>query len=145
MKYFSIGELCRSNVADLKGIPNHPNTFQKMNMEKLIDRVLDPIRSLYGKPIYVNSGFRCAKLNEVIGGAKNSDHLRGMAADITTGNPKENKTLWNVILFLYQEGDIEFRQLINEKPIYHQGIGDCPSWIHVSYNEDDNKCQILTL
>lgn len=140
MKYFSIGELCRSNVADLKGIPNHPNTYQKMNLEKLINRVLDPIRSLYGKPIYVNSGFRCGTLNELVGGAKNSDHLYGRAADITTGNLEENKKLWNVILFLFQEGDIEFRQLINEKPVRGN-----PSWIHISYNEDDNKCQILTL
>ena len=80
MRYFSIGELCRSNVADLKGIPNHANTYQRMNLEKLIVRVLDPIRSLYGKPIYVNSGFRSEKLNELVGGAKNSSHLQGKAA-----------------------------------------------------------------
>lgn len=140
MKYFSIGELCRSNVADLKGIPNHPNTFQKMNMEKLIDRVLDPIRSLYGKPIYVNSGFRCEALNKLVGGAKKSSHLEGKAADITTGNPKENKKLWDVITFLHQEGDIEYDQLISEKP-----INGNPSWIHISYNEDNNRNQMFTL
>ena len=145
MRYFSIGELCRSNVADLKGIPNHANTYQKMNLEKLILRVLDPIRSLYGKPIYVNSGFRCEKLNELVGGAKNSSHLQGKAADITAGNPKENKKLWDVIMFLFQEGDIEFDQLINEKPVYVKDVGDCPSWIHISYNEDNNRGQILTI
>lgn len=145
MKYFSIGELCRSNVADLKGIPNHPNTAQKMNLEKLVDRVLDPIRSLYGKPVYVNSGFRSESLNKAVGGAKNSSHLYGRAADITAGNPQENKKLWDVIMFLYQEGDIEFDQLINEKPIYVDGVGDCPSWIHVSYNEDNNRSQIFTI
>ena len=140
MRYFSIGELCQSNVADLKGIPNHANTYQRMNLEKLILRVLDPIRSLYGKPIYVNSGFRCEKLNEMVGGAKNSSHLQGKAADITAGNPKENKKLWDVIMFLFQEGDIEFDQLINEKPINGE-----PSWIHISYNEDNNRCQVLTI
>ena len=140
MRYFSIGELCQSNVADLKGIPNHANTYQRMNLEKLILRVLDPIRSLYGKPIYVNSGFRSEKLNELVGGAKNSQHLQGKAADITAGNPKENKKLWDVIMFLFQEGDIEFDQLINEKPINGE-----PSWIHISYNEDNNRCQVLTI
>ena len=140
MRYFSIGELCQSNVADLKGIPNHANTYQRMNLEKLILRVLDPIRSLYGKPIYVNSGFRSKKLNELVGGAKNSQHLQGKAADITAGNPKENKKLWDVIMFLFQEGDIEFDQLINEKPINGE-----PSWIHISYNEDNNRCQVLTI
>lgn len=145
MKYFSIGELCRSNVADLKGIPNHPNVAQKLNMEKLIDRVLDPIRSLYGKPIYVNSGFRSESLNKAVGGAKNSQHMKGQAADITAGNPRDNKTLWEIIKFLEQEGDIEYDQCINEKPIFVKGIGECPSWIHISYNEDNNRGQVLTL
>ena len=140
MRYFSIGELCQSNVADLKGIPNHANTYQRMNLEKLILRVLDPIRSLYGKPIYVNSGFRSEKLNELVGGAKNSQHLQGKAADITAGNPKENKKLWDVIMFLLQEGDIEFDQCLNEKPVNGE-----PSWIHISYNEDNNRGQVLTI
>jgi hypothetical protein len=140
MKYFSIGELCQSNVADLKGIPNHANTYQRMNLEKLILRVLDPIRSLYGKPIYVNSGFRSERLNELVGGAKNSQHLQGKAADITAGNPRENKKLWDVIMFLFQEGDIEFDQCLNEKPVNGE-----PSWIHISYNEDNNRGQVLTI
>lgn len=138
MKYFSIGEMSRSKVADLKGIPNHPNTYQKMNLEKLIDNVLDPIRALYGKPIYVNSGFRSATLNKAVGGAKNSQHMEGKAADITTGTPEENKKLWDVIMFLLQEGDISFDQLIYEKP-----VNGNPSWIHISYNEDNNREQIL--
>lgn len=117
-----------------------PNTAQKMNMDKLIDRVLDPIRSLYGKPIYVNSGFRSETLNKVIGGARNSQHMEGKAADITAGNPKENKKLWDIILFLQQEGDIDFDQLINEKPIKGE-----PSWIHVSYNEDNNRGEVFTI
>lgn len=136
MKYFTIGELCQSNEADKRGIPNHPNTAQKMNMEKLIDRVLDPIRSLYGKPIYVNSGFRCPTLNKVVKGAKNSQHLDGKAADITGGSKAENKKIWDVIMFLHQEGDIEFDQLIDESQL---------SWIHISYNEDNNRCQVLKL
>lgn len=140
MRYFTIGELCQSNEADKRGIPNHPNTAQKMNMEKLIDRVLDPIRSLYGKPIYVNSGFRCPTLNKVVGGSKNSQHMTGQAADITGGSPRENKKIWDVIMFLFQEGDIDFDQCLNEKPINGE-----PSWIHISYNEDNNRGQILTL
>ena len=132
MRYFSIGELCRSNVADLKGIPNHPNTYQKMNMEKLIRNVLDPLRFKFGKPIYVNCGFRCATLNDLIGGAWNSQHMDGKAADITSGNKKDNK----VIFELAQSMGLEFDQLINENQF---------SWIHISYNEDNNRNQVLSL
>ena len=141
MRYFSIGELSQSETADRLGIPNHPNTAQKMNMEKLIDRVLDPIRSLYGKPITVNSGFRSESLNKAVKGSKNSQHLFGMAADITGGSPKENKKIWDVVMFLFQEGDIEFDQAIIEKP----NKDGHPTWIHISYNEDNNRCQILKL
>jgi hypothetical protein len=141
MKYFTIGELSQSNEADKRGIPNHPNTAQKMNMEKLIERVLDPIRSLYGKPIYVNSGFRCVTLNKIVGGAKNSQHMEGKAADITAGSREENKKVWDVVMFLYQEGDIDFDQCINEKPDKDSN----PSWIHISYNEDNNRGEILKL
>lgn len=131
-RFFSIGELCRSNVADLKGIPNHPNTYQKMNMEKLIRNILDPLRFKFGKPIYVNSGFRCATLNELIGGARNSQHMDGKAADITSGNKKDNK----VIFELAQSMGLDFDQLINENQF---------SWIHISYNEDNNRNQVLSL
>ena len=131
-RFFTIGELCRSNVAALKGIPNNPNTAQRMNMEKLIDNVLDPLRARYSNPIYVNSGFRCETLNSVIGGAVNSQHMRGMAADITAGSKEENRKLFELI----QSLGLEFDQLINENNY---------SWIHVSYNEDNNRMQILDL
>ena len=132
-QFFTIGELCRSNVAALKGLKNEPNTSIKLNLTKLIDNVLDPLRTAYKKPIYVNSGYRCEELNELIGGAKNSDHLKGMAADIRAQDVRENKKLFD-----YIKNNLEFRQLIWEK-----GNDEYPSWVHVSYNEDDNKCQVL--
>lgn len=139
-RYFTTGELSRSNTADLHGIPNHPNTYQKMNLNKLIDNVLDPIRAKWGKPIYVTSGFRSGKLNELIGGSKTSFHMRGLAADITTGNPKDNRKLFDLIVKMVQNGEIEIDQMISEKP-----IGGNPSWIHIGYNEDNNRGQIFTI
>lgn len=51
-----------------------------MNPE-LIER-LDALRELAGEPIYVTSGYRDPEHNAAIGGAPNSFHTRGMAADI---------------------------------------------------------------
>lgn len=134
--FFTISELCRSNVAALKGIRNEPTMAVKVNLNKLIDNVLDPIRSAYGDKVFVNSGYRCESLNELVGGAKNSDHLRGFAADITAGSKEENKRLFGIILGLGEKDVIEWRQLIDENNY---------SWIHISYNEDDNKKQVLHL
>jgi uncharacterized protein YcbK (DUF882 family) len=43
---------------------------------------LQLLRNLIGKPIIVTSGYRCPDHNERIGGAKNSFHTQGIAADV---------------------------------------------------------------
>ena len=43
---------------------------------------LQVLRDHLGKPVIVNSGYRSLAHNERIGGAKNSFHVKGMAADI---------------------------------------------------------------
>lgn len=54
--------------------------------ETLIDeslvKSLQKIRNHFGKPITINSGFRCAKHNKNVGGASGSRHTKGQAADI---------------------------------------------------------------
>ena len=132
MKYFTIAELCRSNTGEKLGIENVPNSFQKANMENLINHLLDPIRQMWGKPIIVNSGFRCVKLNKAVRGAKNSEHMSGCAADITTGNKADNKKLFDMI----RNSSLEWRQLIDESGF---------SWVHIYYNQSDNKKQVLHL
>jgi len=52
------------------------------NVKALVENVLDPLREKYGKPIRVNSGYRCPKHNLAVGGASRSQHLLGEAADI---------------------------------------------------------------
>ena len=44
--------------------------------------ILEKVREHFGKPVTVNSGHRCAKYNALVGGAKNSQHVLGRAADI---------------------------------------------------------------
>ena len=133
-QFFTIGELCRSDEAALKGIKNEPTMAIKITLNKLIDNVLDPLRSAYRKPISVNSGYRCELLNKLVGGRKNSQHKEGKAADIKGRERKDN--LW---LFEYIRDHLEFDQLINEYPD-ENGI---PKWVHVSYNEDNNRGMVL--
>lgn len=44
--------------------------------------ILQKVRDHFGKPVYINSGYRCAAHNKAVGGATNSNHTKGMAADI---------------------------------------------------------------
>lgn len=131
MKYFTIEELYKSDIASKKKINNIPNSEIIGNLKQLIVNILDPLREEYGKPIMINSGYRCTELNKLVGGAKNSHHLTGYAADITAGNPLKNKILFELI----QKLDLPFDQLIDEKKF---------SWVHVSYTPNPRK-QILHL
>jgi len=124
MKYFTLAELIRTN----RTIPNNPTELDKANIIELVENVLDPLREMYGKPIKVNSGYRSKLVNAAVGGEEDSEHLYGFAADITAGNKTENKKLFKLI-----RDNFMFRQLINE---YNY------SWVHVSYNKNDNKKQL---
>ena len=116
----------------------------EQNLETLVRKVLDPLRMDMGYPIQVNSGYRCPALNAAIEGAKNSQHMKGMAADITL-IPTE-KCIWNAKqlnqqAFDYIRDNFVFDQLI----IY--GLGnDMGRFIHVSYNPNgNNRNQMLNL
>ena len=84
MKYFNMSELTHSAVARSLHLDNHPPEEVCLNIEALVEHVLDPARELLGKPLYVSSGYRSARLNQAVGGAVNSQHLRGEAADVCT-------------------------------------------------------------
>lgn len=134
-KYFTIAELCKSETADRLGINNRCHKWHVTNLNALTDNVLDPLREAYGKPIHVNSGYRCEELNKAIGGSPTSDHMNGCAADIegTPPTQEENEKLFGLI----QELGLPFDQLINENNF---------SWVHVSYRiEVKNRHQILCL
>ena len=131
MKYFTIKELCKSSTAVQKKIENTPNSEIVNNLEKLVEYILDPLREKYGKPIIVNSGYRSQALNKAVNGSKTSQHMKGLAADITAGSSAKNKILFNLV----QELNLPFDQLIDEKNF---------RWVHVSYSDKPRK-QILHL
>ena len=131
MKYFTIKELSNSSTAVQKKIDNTPNSEVVNNLEKLVEYILDPLRERYGKPIHVNSGYRCPALNKAVNGSKTSHHLSGLAADITVGSPAKNKELFNLLISM----DLPYDQAIDEKKF---------KWIHISYSDKPRK-QILHL
>ena len=126
-KYFDLSEMIRTGT----GLINKPDKKEEHNLQLLVENVLDPLRELYGKPIKVNSGYRSKLVNADVGGAKNSDHLYGFAADITAGSKNENKKLFELI-----RDNFQYKQLINEYDY---------SWVHVSFDVKNNKKQILVI
>ena len=128
MKYFTITELTKSATAKRNGIDNKPSATVERKLVALIEKVLDPLREAYGKPIIVTSGYRCEKLNRLVGGAASSQHVKGEAVDIRTvsDKPEDNKKLYDLILKL----KLPFDQLINEYGY---------DWVHVSYGSKHRR------
>jgi uncharacterized protein YcbK (DUF882 family) len=96
-----------------RDIPNNvlPNIIQ-------LAKNLQVLRDAVGKSISITSGYRSPQHNKKIGGAKDSQHVKGMAADIKVAGmtPKE--------VALVIEG------LIESGKMKQGGIGIYPSWVH---------------
>lgn len=87
-KDFSYREFERSEVADAKRICNVITSFDvRDSIQALTENVLQPLRDAWGKPLKVNSGYRCKALNAAVGGVPTSQHVKGEAADIAAGDP----------------------------------------------------------
>lgn len=132
---FSLHEMIKSEAAVRHGLDNTPPPHMVENLRQLCIHVLQPIRDYYQRGIKVNSGYRSSAVNVAVGGSKTSDHCYGYAADIEIpGVPNYDVAYW--IQF-----NVPFRQLILE--FYTPGVPDS-GWVHVSYNPQDLKRQVLT-
>lgn len=126
-KNFSWAEFEQSDTAKKYGILNVVSTFEvRDNILELVDKLLQPLRDAWGKPITINSGYRCAKLNERVGGVSTSQHCKGEAADCGCDDPL---ALARLVLDLA----LPFDQMI----LY-------PTFVHLSYTDSrENRRQVL--
>jgi len=131
-KDFTLEELVNSSTATNLKIDNTPTTEAVANLTLLADNTLQPVRDLWGAPVFVSSGYRCPQLNKIVGGASNSQHMTGEAADISVGNRETNKKMFDMIA----KSNIPYDQLIDESNY---------QWIHISYSKTKNRKQILHL
>jgi len=135
-KHVSLKEVSKSHTAIKNGIDNTPTGDHLLNIKELCYHVFEPLREWVGGAIKINSGFRSKALNDIIGGAKSSQHLakNGAAFDIDdTFGHKTNAEMFNFIA-----ENLPFDQLI-----WEFGDDNNPDWVHVSYKVKDNRRQVL--
>lgn len=80
--HFTLEELTASEAADRNGWDNTPNDSELANLRRLADFLEQVKVVLGGKPIMVNSAFRCKLVNDSVGSKDSSQHRTGCAADI---------------------------------------------------------------
>ena len=131
MKNFKLSEFFVSYTADKNGIKNEPHIDERATIERninlLVDNVLDPIRDKFCAPVIITSGYRCPQVNKLVGGANNSQHMSGCAADF---HIKGFTYLMMRQVFLNIYDTMDFDQLI-----YYRS----KNIIHISYVENSNR------
>ena len=117
---FTLGEMIRSQSAVRKGIRNVPGPAEIAALRLLCQKVLQPVRDHYDRPVIVTSGYRSPRLNTAIGGSRSSQHCKGEAADFTVAGVS------NIEVCRWIERHLNYDQLIYE----FGGSG----WVHVSFS-----------
>ena len=129
---FSLRELTKSQTAERKGISNEPTEEHIENLKLLCTKILQPIRDEWGV-VSISSGYRSPELCEALGSKSTSQHARGQAADFECYGTDNNK------LFEWATQNLKFDQAILE---FYTGDPES-GWIHMSYNEDNNRSETL--
>lgn len=129
-KDFSFEEFESSQTAFDNDIDNTIPESKKGKVKDLVICVLQPARDFLGSRITITSGYRCKALNYHLGGANHSQHIKGEAADLVCSD--------NAALFRYIRDNLYFDQLI-----YEFGDEEQPKWVHVSFNLDSNRNEVL--
>lgn len=128
-KYFSVDEFTSSNTCESQGIDNTPTPKHTANAMALVREILDPIREYIGRPVVVTSFYRSPQCNAAIGGARESKHMLGKAADIQVFVNGQRRN--DLILSAVKNLDLPFDRLIREK-----GSWSNPQWIHIEFDAD---------
>ncbi len=118
-EHFTKEELVDSQTAARLGIDNTPSPERVQCLIRLCDEILEPIRNAISRPVVVSSGYRCWALNVEVHGSNNSDHMNGLAADITSPGMSLDELADKV------------RTLAPYIPL-NQCIKEFGQWVHVS-------------
>jgi uncharacterized protein YcbK (DUF882 family) len=105
-EHFTLEELTHT---DHREFDNTPNDAEKANLERLALFLEQVKEVLGGKPIMVNSAFRCKAVNDAVGSKDTSQHRIGCAADIRVPSMTPDQVVKAVIA-----SGIGYDQLIRE-------------------------------
>lgn len=125
-KNFKLSEFTYSPTAVKHNIPNTPSKLVVARLKLLCEQILQPLRESVLKPIKISSGYRCLKVNEMVGGVPSSQHTLGQAADIVINGMTPYEIGKKVI-----ELNLPFDQLI-----FYE------TFVHISYSPRHRR-QIL--
>lgn len=125
-----------SSTAIRYSIKNTPSAENLVFIKDLAESIWEPLYKRFNGKLKVTSCYRCNKLNKLIKGSPYSQHkaLKGAAIDlVSTDLNCSNKEIFTWVL-----DNLEFDQLI-----WEFGNKNNPAWVHISYNKNNNRNQVI--
>lgn len=108
---FGFFELARTDRAEFQELNRKKGLCYVPQLKLVCVTALEEVRTHYGRPVIVHSGYRCFELNKAVGGSANSQHMAGEAVDFHV----DGLTVDEVFNWLWHEAGIPFGQLIDER------------------------------
>jgi zinc D-Ala-D-Ala carboxypeptidase len=119
-EHFTLEELTHT---DHREIENTPNSSEINNLKRLAEFLEKVKVAVGGKPIMVNSAFRCKALNDAVGSKDTSQHRVGCAADIRVPGMTPDEVVKAVIA-----ANLDYDQVIREFDRWtHISVPNSPS------------------
>lgn len=122
-EHFTLAEMTVSPTAKRLGLSNQPTAEHIENMRYCCEKILEPVRAHFGKPVQINSSYRSPLVNKAVGGSKTSQHVNGQAIDF------EIPGIDNKVVADWIGDNLEFDQVILE--FYTAGDKNS-GWVHAS-------------
>lgn len=125
-KHFDLSEFIDSSEhPELVG-PNL-RALKPLDMVHLqtLARLLEALRSFLKEPIHINSGFRFLPLNKAVGGVPNSNHTKGLAADISFGSVETLNRAYSYLSRLKSLSPEDINELIKYPTFIHVSVHPC--------------------
>lgn len=117
-----------SKTAIKNKIENRPNPEQCNNIKHIYKNIVKPINDMFSNKMKITSWFRNKKVNELVGGYKNSRHLLGIAVDFYIDD--KERDIENIFNIIKKNLNIPFYKLILYKK---------RGFIHISYSLEPNE------
>jgi uncharacterized protein YcbK (DUF882 family) len=145
--HFTLGEMCKTSAKTQNGnIPSHVHIENLKRLCRWLERlrqkynlnIKEKIKNKNDEPIIINSGYRSPAVNKAVGGAQNSNHLTGCAADIRCLGIEQALRYATTLLDISDESKEDFDELLIEKST--KSI-----WVHFAVRPMDNRRKVKFL
>ena len=124
-EHFTLEELTATSH---RQFDNTPNDAEMTNLVKLAEFLEQVKAALDGKPVMINSAFRCKQVNDSVGSKDTSQHRTGCAADFRVPG---------------MTPDAVVRAIIAAGLPYDQIIREFDAWTHISISDKPRRQALI--